>query len=132
MEGPQFSSLAESLGYQAANADVIGMTGATEAKLAREAEISYATVAMVTDYDCWHEEHGAVDVASVIKVMNDNAAKAAALVARVLRGFPADHEPCPNGSDRALDYALITHAEARDPNLVKKLDAVAGRVLRGA
>ena len=132
MEGPQFSSLAESLGYQAANADVIGMTGATEAKLAREAEISYATVAMVTDYDCWHEEHGAVDVASVIKVMNDNAAKAAALVARVLRGFPADHEPCPNGSDRALDYALITHAEARDPNLMKKLDAVAGRVLRGA
>jgi len=132
MEGPQFSSLAESLGYQAANADVIGMTGATEAKLAREAEISYATVAMVTDYDCWHEEHGAVDVASVIRVMNDNAAKAAALVARVLRGFPADHEPCPNGSDRALDYALITHAEARDPNLMKKLDAVAGRVLRGA
>ncbi len=132
MEGPQFSSLAELLGYQAAGADVIGMTGATEAKLAREAEISYATVAMVTDYDCWHEEHGAVDVASVIKVMNDNAAKAAALVARVLREFPVEHEPCPAGSDRALEYALITHAEARDQDLVKKLDAVAGRVLRGA
>jgi 5'-methylthioadenosine phosphorylase len=131
MEGPQFSSLAESLGYQAAGADVIGMTGATEAKLAREAEISYATVAMVTDYDCWHEEHGAVDVAAVIKVMNDNAAKAAALVARVLSEFPAEHEPCPVGSDTALEYALITHAEARDPAVVARLDAVAGRVLRG-
>ena len=132
MEGPQFSSLAESLGYQAAGADVIGMTGATEAKLAREAEISYATVAMVTDYDCWHEEHGAVDVASVITVMNDNASKAAALVARVLSEFPAEHEACPIGSDRALEYAIITHAEARDPELMRKLDAVAGRVLSRA
>ena len=129
MEGPQFSSLAESLGYQAAGADVIGMTGATEAKLAREAEISYATVAMVTDYDCWHEEHGAVDVASVIKVMKDNASKAASLVARVLSEFPAEHEACPIGSDRALEYALITHADGRDPELIRKLDAVAGRVL---
>ncbi|RBP15562.1 5'-methylthioadenosine phosphorylase [Roseiarcus fermentans] len=132
MEGPQFSSLAESLGYQARGADVIGMTGATEAKLAREAEICYATVAMVTDYDCWHEEHDNVDVAAVIKVMNDNAEKAARLVAHALRDFPAEHEPCPIGSDRALDYALITHAEARDPELVRKLDAVAGRVLRPA
>ena len=130
MEGPQFSSLAESLGYQARGADVIGMTGATEAKLAREAEISYATVAMVTDYDCWHEEHDAVDVAAVIKVMTDNADKAARMVARVLNEFPAEHEPCPIGSDRALEFALITHADARDPELVKKLDAVAGRVLR--
>ncbi len=129
MEGPQFSSLAESLGYQARGADVIGMTGATEAKLAREAEISYATVAMVTDYDCWHEEHEAVDVASVVKVMHDNADKAARVVARVLSEFPAEHEPCPIGSDRALEFALITHADARDPELVKKLDAVAGRVL---
>ncbi len=129
MEGPQFSSLAESLGYQARGADVIGMTGATEAKLAREAEISYASVAMVTDYDCWHEEHEAVDVASVVKVMNDNADKAARLVARTLREFPAEHEPCPIGSDRALDYAVITHPEARDRELVRKLDAVAGRVL---
>ena len=132
IEGPQFSSLAESLGYQAQGADVIGMTGATEAKLAREAEISYATVAMVTDYDCWHEEHGAVDVASVVKVMHDNADKAAALVARTLGDFPAEHEACPIGSDRALEYAIITHADARDPELVRKLDAVAGRVLRAA
>ena len=130
MEGPQFSSLAESLGYQARGADVIGMTGATEAKLAREAEISYATVAMVTDYDCWHEEHRAVDVAAVVKVMHDNADKASALVARTLGEFPAEHEPCAIGSDRALEYALITHPDARDPELVKKLDAVAGRVLQ--
>src|SRR5208283_2252093 len=120
IEGPQFSSLAESLGYQARGGDVIGMTGATEAKLAREAEISYASVAMVTDYDCWHEEHEAVDVASVVKVMNDNADKAARLVARTLREFPAEHEPCPIGSDRALDYAVITHPEARDRELVRK------------
>ncbi len=132
IEGPQFSSLFESLGYQARGADVIGMTGATEAKLAREAEISYATVAMVTDYDCWHEEHDAVDVAGVVKVMAENADKAGALVARVLADFPADHEPCPIGSDRALEYAIITHADARDPEFVKKLDAVAGRVLRQA
>jgi 5'-methylthioadenosine phosphorylase len=131
MEGPQFSSLAESLGYQARGADVIGMTGATEAKLAREAEISYATIAMVTDYDCWHEEHGAVDVAGVIKVMAENASRAAAVVARTLREFPSEHEPCPIGSDRALDYAIITQPSERDPALVKKLDAVAGRVLRG-
>src|SRR5271165_5695263 len=132
MEGPQFSSFAESIGYQARGADVIGMTGATEAKLAREAEISYATVAMVTDYDCWHEEHGAVDVAAVIKVMGDNADKASALVARALRDFPAEHETCPAGSDRALEYAIITQPAYRDPHLVKKLDAVAGRVLRSA
>jgi 5'-methylthioadenosine phosphorylase len=131
MEGPQFSSLAESLGYQAGGADVIGMTGATEAKLAREAEISYATVAMVTDYDCWHEQHGAVDVAAVVKVVADNAHRASAVVARTLRDFPAEHEACPIGSDRSLDYAIITHASHRDPDLVKKLDAVAGRVLRG-
>jgi len=131
MEGPQFSSYAESIGYQARGADVIGMTGATEAKLAREAEISYATVAMVTDYDCWHEEHGAVDVASVIQVMTENADKAARLVARTLGDFPTEHEPCPAGSDRALEHAIITPVEARDPELVKKLDAVAGRVLRG-
>jgi 5'-methylthioadenosine phosphorylase len=131
MEGPQFSSLAESLGYQARGADVIGMTGATEAKLAREAEISYATIAMVTDYDCWHEEHGAVDVAAVVKVVADNAHRASAVVARTLREFPAEHEACPIGSDRSLDFALITPSSHRDPELVKKLDAVAGRVLRG-
>jgi 5'-methylthioadenosine phosphorylase len=130
IEGPQFSSLAESLGFQARGADVIGMTGATEAKLAREAEISYATIAMVTDYDCWHEEHGAVDVASVIKVMGENANKASAVVARTLREFPPEHEACPIGSDRSLEFALITNPSHRDPELVKKLDAVAGRVLR--
>ncbi|HLH49992.1 MAG TPA: S-methyl-5'-thioadenosine phosphorylase, partial [Roseiarcus sp.] len=131
MEGPQFSSLAESLRYQAQGADVIGMTAATEAKLAREAEISYATIAMVTDYDCWHEEHGAVDVAAVIKVVQANAARAAALVGRLLRDFPAEHEPCPIGSDRALDNAIMTQPALRDPALMKKLDAVAGRVLSG-
>jgi 5'-methylthioadenosine phosphorylase len=130
IEGPQFSSLAESLGFQARGADVIGMTGATEAKLAREAEISYATVAMVTDYDCWHEEHGAVDVAAVLKVAAANADRAGALVARALRDFPSEHEPCPVGSDRSLDFAVMTHPSQRDPDLVKKLDAVAGRVLR--
>ncbi len=129
MEGPQFSSLAESLSYKNQGYDVIGMTALPEAKLAREAEISYATVAMVTDYDCWHGEHGAVDVAAVIKVVQDNAHRAQALVARLLRDFPAEHEPCPNGSDRALDNAIITAADARDPALVDKLRIVAGRVL---
>jgi 5'-methylthioadenosine phosphorylase len=131
IEGPQFSSFAESLNYQARGADVIGMTGATEAKLAREAEISYATIAMVTDFDCWHEEHGAVDVAAVIKVVHENAQRAGALVARVLGEFPTEHEVCPIGSDRALDNAIMTAPEARDPELLKKLDAVAGRVLQG-
>jgi 5'-methylthioadenosine phosphorylase len=131
IEGPQFSSLAESLGYQARGGDVIGMTGATEAKLAREAEISYATIAMVTDFDCWHDEHDAVDVAAVIKVVQDNAQRASALISRVLKDLPAEHEPCPVGSDHALDNAIMTHPEARDPALLKKLDAVAGRVLRG-
>ncbi len=131
IEGPQFSTLAESLRFQAQGADVIGMTAATEAKLAREAEISYATIAMVTDYDCWHEEHGAVDVAAVIKVLQENAAHAATLVGRVLRDFPAEHEPCPIGSDRALDNAIMTHPSRRDPTLLAKLDAVAGRVLKG-
>jgi 5'-methylthioadenosine phosphorylase len=86
---------------------------------------------MVTDYDCWHEEHGAVDVASVIKVMSENANKASAVVARTLREFPSEHEACPIGSDRSLEFALITHPSHRDADLVKKLDAVAGRVLRG-
>jgi 5'-methylthioadenosine phosphorylase len=129
MEGPQFSSLAESLMYKGMGIDVIGMTNMPEAKLAREAEITYATVAMVTDYDCWHETHEAVDVASIIRVLNDNADKARRLVARLARDFPAEHEPCPVGSDKALDFALITAPEARDPALLKKLDAVAGRVL---
>jgi 5'-methylthioadenosine phosphorylase len=128
MEGPQFSSQAESLSYKALGYDVIGMTAMPEAKLAREAEISYATIAMVTDFDCWHEEHDHVDVAAVLKTVAANADKAAQLLARVLRDFPAEHEACPIGSDRALDAALITPVEARDPALLKKLDAIMKRV----
>lgn len=128
IEGPQFSSLAESLAYKAAGGDVIGMTAMPEAKLAREAEISYATVAMVTDYDCWHPKHENVDVASVLRVIEANAGNAAKLLARILREFPAEHEPCPMGSDRALDHAVLTAPEARDPGLMKKLDAVMRRV----
>jgi 5'-methylthioadenosine phosphorylase len=130
MEGPQFSSLAESLTYKAAGYSVIGMTNMPEAKLAREAEICYASVAMVTDYDCWHPHHEAVTVQDIIRVLNSNADRAKALVARLARDFPREHEPCPIGSDRALDTALITAPEARDPALLKKLDAVAGRALR--
>jgi 5'-methylthioadenosine phosphorylase len=129
MEGPQFSSLAESLAYKAAGFDVIGMTAMPEAKLAREAEISYATLAMVTDFDCWQPDHAEVDIEQVIRVSRDNAAAAARLIARFLRDFPREHEPCPVGSDRALDNAIITAPEARDPALLAKLDAVAGRAL---
>src|SRR6201999_2841296 len=130
IEGPQFSSLAESLTYKAQGYSVIGMTNMPEAKLAREAEICYASVAMVTDFDCWHPDHDAVTVQDIIRVLNSNADKARALVARLAAVFPREHEPCPVGSDRALDTALITAPEARDPALLKKLDAVAGRVLR--
>ena len=129
MEGPQFSTLAESLTYKQLGYSVIGMTNMPEAKLAREAEICYATVAMVTDFDCWHPDHDAVTVQDIIKVLIANAEKAKRLVARLARDFPREHEPCPIGSDRALDTALITAPEARDPELIKKLDAVAGRVL---
>ncbi len=131
IEGPQFSSLAESLTYKNLGYAVIGMTNMPEAKLAREAEISYATVAMVTDFDCWHPDHDAVTVQDIIKVLVDNAEKAKTLVARLARDFPREHEPCPIGSDRALDNAIITAPEARDPALLKKLDAVAGRILAG-
>lgn len=128
MEGPQFSTYAESLHYKAAGFDLIGMTAMPEAKLAREAEISYATVAMVTDFDCWHPEHDHVDVASVVAIVRENSARAARLVARVLTDFPAEHEACPIGSDRALDNAILTAPEARDPELLKKLDAVMSRL----
>ena len=128
MEGPQFSSLAESLTYKAAGHDVIGMTAMPEAKLAREAELSYATVAMVTDFDCWHPDHADVDVASVIAVVQANAGKAARLIARLLRDFPEAHEPCPEGSDRALDTALITAPEVRDPAVLRKLQTILKRV----
>ena len=129
MEGPQFSTLAESLTYKNLGYSVIGMTNLPEAKLAREAEICYATVAMVTDFDCWHPDHDAVTVQDIIKVLTANAEKAKQLVARLARDFPREHEPCPIGSDRALDTAIITAPEARDPELLAKLDAVAGRVL---
>jgi 5'-methylthioadenosine phosphorylase len=129
MEGPQFSTLAESLTYKNLGYSVIGMTNMPEAKLAREAELCYATVAMVTDFDCWHPDHDAVTVQDIIKVLTANAAKAKRLVARLARDFPREHEPCPIGSDRALDTALITAPEARDPALLRKLDAVAARVL---
>ncbi len=129
MEGPQFSTLAESLTYQALGYDVIHMTSMPEAKLAREAEITYAVVAMVTDYDCWHETHGPVDVASLLKVMDENRDKAQRLFARLARDFPAEHVPCPAGSDRALDGAVLTAPAARDPALLAKLRTVAGRVL---
>jgi 5'-methylthioadenosine phosphorylase len=129
IEGPQFSSYAESQTYRAHGYDVIGMTNMPEAKLAREAEITYATVAMVTDFDCWHPEHDAVDVAAVVATVKINAANAARLVARVARDFPAEREPCPAKSHCALDGAIMTHPQMRDPELLKKLDAVAGRVL---
>jgi 5'-methylthioadenosine phosphorylase len=129
IEGPQFSTLAESLTYKNLGYAVIGMTNMPEAKLAREAELCYATAAMVTDFDCWHPHHDAVTVQDIIAVLNANAEKAKGLVARLARDFPREHEPCPIGSDRALDAALITAPEARDPALLKKLDAVAGRVL---
>jgi 5'-methylthioadenosine phosphorylase len=131
MEGPQFSSYAESLTYKGLDHDVIGMTAMPEAKLAREAEITYATIAMVTDYDCWHPEHDAVEVSAIIKVVHENAGKAARLIARLARDFPANHEPCPVRSDRALDTAIMTAPQFREPALMAKLDAVAGRVLSG-
>ena len=129
MEGPQFSTLAESNLYRSWGCAVIGMTNMPEAKLAREAEICYATVAMVTDYDCWHEEHDAVTVEQVIKVLHGNADKARSVVKDVLPRLAAPRGPCPAGCDTALQYALITAPECRDPELVAKLDAVAGRVL---
>ena len=104
------------------------MTALPEAKLAREAEISYATIAMVTDFDCWHPEHDDVDVAAVIEVVRANAQAASRLLARLLRDFPAEHEACPNGSDRALDNSILTVPEARAPALLRKLDAVMGRL----
>jgi 5'-methylthioadenosine phosphorylase len=129
MEGPQFSSLAESHLYRAWGCDVIGMTNMPEAKLAREAEICYATIAMVTDYDSWHPDHGEVDIQSIIQVLRDNAHNAQRLVARLARDLPRIHEPCPIGSDRALDHALMTAPDKRDPALMAKLSAITARVL---
>lgn len=127
MEGPQFSTLAESRLYRSWGADVIGMTGMPEAKLAREAELSYACLAMVTDYDCWHEEP--VDVAQVIATLTANA-EAARDVVRRLR--PQHPSPCPCGCDRALQMAIMTAPDKRDPAMVERLKTIAGRVLQDA
>lgn len=129
MEGPQFSTKAESLLYRSWGCSVIGMTNMPEAKLAREAELCYATVAMVTDFDCWHPDHDAVTVDQVVKVLFSNADNARALVKAVIPALGAPRGLCPAGCDSALDYAVITAPEQRDPALVAKLDAVAGRVL---
>ena len=115
MEGPQFSSLAESFAYKAAGCSVIGMTAMPEAKLAREAEITYATIAMVTDFDCWHPDHDVVDVQSVIQVMHGNTEKARRLVARLAKDFAIMREECPVGSHKALEFAIMTTPQARDP-----------------
>ena len=130
MEGPQFSSVAESKMYRESwGADVIGMTNMPEAKLAREAELCYASIAMITDYDSWHPDHGSVDISDILAILGANAAAARATVA----GLPAllKDRPviCPHGCDRALEHAIMTAPEARDPQVVAKLDAVAGRVL---
>jgi 5'-methylthioadenosine phosphorylase len=129
MEGPQFSTLAESNLYQGWGCDVIGMTNMPEAKLAREAEICYATVAMVTDFDCWHPGHDHVTVEMIVSVLTKNATRAKDLVKAVVPILAKDAGPCAQGCDHALDHALITDPAKRDPALLKNLDAVAGRVL---
>jgi 5'-methylthioadenosine phosphorylase len=130
IEGPQFSTLAESRLYRAWGCDVIGMTNLPEARLAREAELCYASVAMVTDYDCWHPDHANVEVAQIVALLASNAENARALLGRAARGAAARPQPCADGCDRALEHALITAEGARDPALLRRLDAVAGRVLR--
>ena len=130
MEGPQFSTRAESHLYRQWDCDVIGMTNMPEAKLAREAELPYATLAMVTDYDCWHAGHGSVDVASVIAVLQQNAKTAGEAVRQLCEGLQGvARTPSPDGIETCLDVAMITAPDARDPKLLAKLDAVAGRVL---
>jgi 5'-methylthioadenosine phosphorylase len=130
MEGPQFSSLAESKLHQSFGCDVIGMTNMPEAKLAREAELCYSTIAMVTDFDCWHPDHDHVSVADVIRVMNANSANAKKLLRHVIPRIGGDTGLCAHGCDRALEHAILTPAAMRDRELVQRLDAVAGRVLR--
>lgn len=131
MEGPQFSTLAESRLYRSWGADVIGMTGMPEAKLAREAELCYACIAMITDYDCWHPEHDAVDVAQVVATAIANADKARALVAALPARIAGPAEDCAAGCTHALDSAIMTHPAKRDPALVAQLMPVMGRVLKG-
>ena len=130
MEGPQFSTLAESRLYREHwGADVIGMTNMPEAKLAREAELCYASVAMVTDSDCWHSDHEHVDVAQVIATLTANAGHARAMIAMLPGLLGQSHAPCPQGCDHALENAIMTAPSYRDPALIARLDAVAGRVL---
>jgi 5'-methylthioadenosine phosphorylase len=130
MEGPQFSSIAESKMYRESwGADVIGMTNMPEAKLAREAELCYASVAMITDYDSWHPEHGSVDITSIIATLQGNAGKARDLAGRLPALVGGEREDCPHGCDKALEFAIMTAPDKRDPALIAKLDAIAGRVL---
>ncbi|MGR3801960.1 S-methyl-5'-thioadenosine phosphorylase [Marinibacterium profundimaris] len=130
MEGPQFSTLAESKLYRDNwGCDVIGMTNMPEAKLAREAELCYASVAMITDYDSWHPDHGEVDVTRIIETLHGNADKAKSLVLGLPAVLNHARDTCPHGCDRALEYAILTAPEKRDPEVLAKLDAVAGRVL---
>ena len=132
MEGPQFSTLAESKMYRESwGADVIGMTNMPEAKLAREAELCYASVAMITDYDSWHPDHGEVDVTQIIQTLMGNADKGREMVKRLPALLGAARADCPHGCDKALEFAILTAPDKRDPALVAKLDAVAGRVLNG-
>jgi 5'-methylthioadenosine phosphorylase len=130
MEGPQFSTLAESHLYRSWNCSVIGMTAMPEAKLAREAELPYALVAMVTDYDCWHPDHEHVTVDAVIKVIHENAANARKIVTAVAKRLGSTRKPSPIGIETVLDVAVMTAPEKRDPALAAKLDAVAGRILK--
>jgi 5'-methylthioadenosine phosphorylase len=128
IDGPQFGTRAESHMYRSWGADIIGMTAMPEAKLAREAELPYALVGMVTDYDCWRAGEAHVDVTEVLRVMHDNSDKARGTLVALARMLPAEREASP--IDTCLDAAIVTAAGARDPALVAKLDAVAGRVLR--
>jgi 5'-methylthioadenosine phosphorylase len=130
MEGPQFSTLAESRLYREQwGCDVVGMTNMPEAKLAREAELCYASVAMVTDYDSWHPDHGAVEISDIIRTMTANSGRGKAMVARLPSLLGAERVPCPHGCDRALEHAILTAPDKRDPAMVAKLGAVAGRML---
>jgi 5'-methylthioadenosine phosphorylase len=129
MEGPQFSTLAESRLYRSWQADVIGMTNLPEAKLAREAELCYASIAMVTDFDCWHPEHDSVSVQAIVRVLLENASRAQRLVADLAGAIAHDAHASDCACRRALDHALITAPAARDPALLEKLRGIAGRVL---
>lgn len=130
IEGPHFSSRAESVLFKSFSADVIGMTAMPEAKLAREAEIPYALLAMVTDFDCWHPSHAHVDASMVMHVMQDNAARAQQILALFAKNLPQEHELCPIGTDHALDHAIMTRADAIDPVLQEKLGAILARLIR--